>query len=142
MKRRSKGSAGKILNIPPSLESSIYREIHTELAQLSDEELISYYQHTGKSKGHRTHRLIDRLAFVNLIPSSIHTLEIGPYGRPLKSGPNVKYVDVYSTKELKKRAPAEGMEPEQVPQIHWADFEYFETWWPILRLSSRLSFLL
>jgi hypothetical protein len=49
----------------------------------------------------------------------MHTLEIGPYARPLLSGSNVKYVDVYSTKELKKLAPAVGMEPEQVPHINW-----------------------
>jgi hypothetical protein len=35
----------------------------------------------------------------------------------LLSGPNIKYVDVYSTKELKKLAPAFDMDPEQVPHI-------------------------
>jgi SAM-dependent methyltransferase len=54
-----------------------------------------------------------------LIPASIHTLEIGPYARPLLNGPNVKYVDVYSTKELKKLAPAVGMDPNEVPHINW-----------------------
>ena len=35
------------------------------------------------------------------------------------TGPNVNYVDVYSTKELKKLAPAVGMDPEKVPNINW-----------------------
>ena len=119
MKKRSKGTAGKIPNIPPSYEGWAYRVIHPELVSMSDEQLIQHYETVGESHGDRCHQVVDRLAFVRLIPPSIHTLEIGPYARPLLSGPNVKYVDVYSTKELKKLAPAVGMDPEQVPHINW-----------------------
>ncbi len=82
-------------------EAWAYQVINPELESLSDEELLVHYENSGKAEGRRCHQVVDRLAFVNLIPPTIHTLEIGPYARPLISGPNVKYVDVYSTKELK-----------------------------------------
>ena len=119
MKKNKKGNAGKILNIPLPFEAWAYRVINPELESLSDDELLVHYETTGRSNGLRCHQVVDRLAFVNLIPASIHTLEIGPYARPLLNGPNVKYVDVYSTKELKKLAPAVGMDPNEVPHINW-----------------------
>jgi len=119
MRKRDKGTAGKIPNIPLPFEAWAYRVINPELESLSDEELFAHYESSGKANGLRCHQVVDRLAFVNLIPASIHTLEIGPYARPLLSGPNVKYVDVYSTKELKKLAPAVGMNPDEVPRIDW-----------------------
>ncbi len=119
MRTRDKGNAGKIPNIPSPFEAWAYRVINPELESFSDEELLAHYENSGKAKGKRCHQVVDRLAFVNLIPASIHTLEIGPYARPLLSGPNVKYVDVYTTKELKKLAPAVGMDPNEVPHIDW-----------------------
>jgi SAM-dependent methyltransferase len=119
VRKRNKGNAGKIPNIPLPFEAWAYRIINPDLGSLSDEELVNHYEKSGKAEGRRCHQVADRLAFVDLIPASIRTLEIGPYARPLISGPNVKYVDVYSTKELKKLAPAVGMDPEQVPNIDW-----------------------
>ena len=111
MRKRDKGNAGKIPNIPLPFEAWAYRVINPELESLSDEELLAHYESSGKINGLRCHQVVDRLAFVNLIPASIHTLEIGPYARPLLSGPNVKYVDVYSTKELKKTGSSSWHEP-------------------------------
>lgn len=118
MRRKEKGNAGKIPNIPLPFEAWAYRVINTDLGSLSDDELFIHYEKSGKAEGRRCHQVVDRLAFVDLIPASIHTLEIGPYARPLLRGPNVKYVDVYSTKELKKLAPGVGMNPEEVPHIN------------------------
>jgi hypothetical protein len=101
VRKRDKGNAGKIPNILLPFEAWAYRVINPELELLSDEELIVHYENSGKAAGLRCHQVVDRLAFVNLIPASIHTLEIGQYARPLLSGQNVKYVDVYTTKELK-----------------------------------------
>jgi SAM-dependent methyltransferase len=119
VRKRKKGSAGRISNIPLPFEAWAYRVINPEIDSLCDEDLLVHYENYGKAGGLRCHQVADRLAFVSLIPASIHTLEIGPYARPLLSGPNVKYVDVYSTKELKKLAPAVGMNPNEVPHINW-----------------------
>lgn len=98
MRKKQKGNAGKIPNIPLTFEAWAYRVINPDLESLSDDELLIHYEKYGKAEGRRCHQVADRLAFVDLIPSSIHTLEIGPYARPLLRGQNVKYVDVYSTK--------------------------------------------
>ena len=93
--QRQKGNAGKIPNIPLPFEDWAYRVINPEVASLTNDELLKHYDSIGKAAGLRCHQVVDRLAFVNLIPASIKTLEIGPYARPLLTGPNVKYVDVY-----------------------------------------------
>jgi hypothetical protein len=101
VRKRERGNAGNIPNILLSFEAWAYRVINPELESSSDEELLVHYETFGNAEGRRCHQVANRLEFVQLIPASIHTLEIGPYARPLITGPNVKYVDVYSTKELK-----------------------------------------
>ena len=114
-----KGRAREIDAIPLEFEAWVYRTIYPEIASLSDNELWDHYQTVGKKQGRRCHQVHDRLAFVRLIPVGMQTLEIGPYARPLVKGPRVKYVDVYTTDELRERAPAVGMNPEEVPDITW-----------------------
>ncbi|MFM1760943.1 MAG: hypothetical protein RL478_553 [Actinomycetota bacterium] len=114
-----KGRAREIHAIPLEFEAWVYRTIYPEIASLSDNELWDHYQTEGKEQGRRCHQVHDRLAFVRLIPKAVQTLEIGPYARPLVTGPRVKYVDMYTTDELRERAPAVGMNPEEVPDITW-----------------------
>ena len=89
MRKKNKGTAGKIPNIPLPFEAWAYRVINPEIASLTDDELLRHYDSIGKASGLRCHQVVERLAFVNLIPASIKTLEIGPYARPLLTGPNV-----------------------------------------------------
>ena len=75
--QRQKGNAGKITNFPLPFEDWAYRVINPEVASLTDDELLKHYDSIGKAAGLRCHQVVDRLAFVNLIPTSIKTLEIG-----------------------------------------------------------------
>ena len=61
----------------------------------------------------------DRNAFVGLIPLTNSVLEIGPFAQPVLRGPHVRYVDVLSTEDLRKRARALGMDETKVPNIGW-----------------------
>lgn len=61
----------------------------------------------------------DRNAFVGLIPLTNSVLEIGPFAQPVLRGPHVRYVDVLSTEDLRKRARALGMDEKKVPNIGW-----------------------
>ena len=61
----------------------------------------------------------DRNAFVGLIPLTSSVLEIGPFAQPVLRGPHVRYVDVLSTEDLRKRARALGMDETKVPTISW-----------------------
>ena len=63
--------------------------------------------------------LADRNAFVGLIPLTNSVLEIGPFAQPVLRGPHVRYVDVLSTEDLRKRARALGMDETKVPNIGW-----------------------
>ena len=61
----------------------------------------------------------DRQSFVELIPSTARVLEIGPFAAPMLHGPNISYVDVMSTHDLRARAIRLGLDPEKVPEINW-----------------------
>ena len=63
--------------------------------------------------------VVDRNAFVGLIPLNNSVLEIGPFAQPVLRGPHVRYVDVLSTEDLRKRARALGMDETKVPNIGW-----------------------
>jgi hypothetical protein len=69
VRKRDKGNAGKIPNIPLPFEAWAYRVINPDLESLSDEDLFSHYEKSGKAEGRRCHQVADRLAFVELIPS-------------------------------------------------------------------------
>ncbi len=100
-------------------EASAYRSNNPDVVTLSDSELWLHYQKHGKQEGRRCHQLPDRQAFLKIIPSEMQTLEIGLYARPLVTGSRVKYVDVFSTEELRQRADGVVMKPEHVPEITW-----------------------
>lgn len=119
LQQQDKGTARDIPNIPMQFEASAYRSNNPDVVTLSDYELWLHYQKHGKQEGRRCHQLPDRQAFLKIIPSEMQTLEIGPYARPLVTGSRVKYVDVFSTEELRQRADGVVMKPEHVPEITW-----------------------
>ena len=103
---------------PSSFDSNIYRELNKDLSNLSEIELRSHFDEYGMPMGLRSHSIVDRNAFVGIVPRR-PALEIGPFAAPLLKRPNVKYVDVFSTTELKEMAPRLGLDPESVPNISW-----------------------
>ena len=117
--QKDKGTARDIPNIPLQFEALAYRVNNPDVVTLSDSELWLHYQNHGRQEGRRCHQLPDRQAFLKIIPSEMQTLEIGPYARPLVTGSSVKYVDVFSTEELRQRADGVEMKPEHVPEITW-----------------------
>ncbi len=119
LQQPDKGTARDIPNIPLPFETLAYRANNPDIAMLSDVELWEHYQTHGKQEGRLSHQIPDRQAFVKIIPLEMQTLEIGPYARPLVTGSRVKYVDVFSTEELRQRADGEVMKAEHVPEITW-----------------------
>jgi hypothetical protein len=53
MRKRNKGNAGKIPNIPLPFEAWAYRVINPDIASLTDEELLKHYDLIGKAAGLR-----------------------------------------------------------------------------------------
>lgn len=103
---------------PAEFDPNVYRSLHEDLVALSDDELLAHYRDHGKSEGRRTHALVDRQAFADLIADQ-HSLEIGPYAQPLLRGKNVRYADIYSSAEMRAMAPGVGLDPAGVPEIDW-----------------------
>lgn len=103
---------------PASFDSTIYRELNEELSSFSEIDLQTHFNEYGVDLGLRSHSIFNRFAFVKIVPRR-PALEIGPFAAPLLKRPNVKYVDVFSTSELKELAPKLGLDPESVPNISW-----------------------
>lgn len=62
---------------------------------------------------------ISRADFLAQISPLQKGIEVGPFANPLLRGPNVKYLDVLPTEQLKARARTFGMDPELVPHISY-----------------------
>jgi len=108
-------------SLPAEVEVEIYRSLYTDLAHMSDDELLGHYDNIGREEGRTGNRLRDRNEFVALIPSSANVLEIGPFCNPLLRGANVSYFDVLPQDELIARAKSIGLglDPAGVPHIHY-----------------------
>ena len=64
-------------------------------------------------------RYINRKDFLALISEHKQGIEIGPFASPLLKGPNVKYLDVLPSEQLKIRARDLGLDPYLVPHISY-----------------------
>ena len=103
---------------PLDFDATTYRSLYPDLAHLDDRLIRAHYERHGKAEGRRAHTLASRIEFAQLL-SAERTLEIGPFTRPLLSGPEVLYADIYSTEQLQEIAPKLGLDAAGVPAIRW-----------------------
>ena len=108
-----------VANYPPELEVNVYRQLHNDLAHMSDEALSEHYKLHGRSEGRIGNRLVQRESFTALIGPDVKALEIGPLATPLLKGENVRYCDIMDQEGLKERAIGIGLDPNQVPFISY-----------------------
>jgi SAM-dependent methyltransferase len=116
---RKNGLNDFLHNLPPEFDPGVYRSIHPDLQAMSATELADHYRAYGRNEGRRANRLRDRNEFVTTIPATAEALEIGPFTNPLLRGPKVRYVDVLSREGLIARAQKIGLDPTNVPEIHY-----------------------
>ena len=67
----------------------------------------------------RFSRLAKREGLVEHFRDAPSILEIGPFSTPTFAGPQVRYFDVLSTSDLRKRARELSLNPDGVPEIHF-----------------------
>lgn len=108
-------------NFPPEFDPAFYRAAYSDLSEYSDEDLRLHYETYGRHEGRCASPAVPRNNFLSFIAKYENALEIGPFNRPVLSGPIVKYFDVLPTDQLKTRAINIGENPEKVPAI---DFVY------------------
>jgi SAM-dependent methyltransferase len=103
---------------PLDFDATTYRSLYPDLTHLNDRLIQAHYERYGKEEGRRAHTLANRNEFAQLL-SAERALEIGPFTRPLLSGPKVSYADIYSTEQLQEMAPGIGLDATGVPNIQW-----------------------
>lgn len=102
---------------PPTIDPDTYRASDPGLGKLDDEAAIAHYRAHGRDKGVVASPLALRENLLLFIEDDIALLEIGPFFRPLKRGPNVEYLDMLDAEQLRARAVEVGGDPAGVPQI-------------------------
>ena len=104
---------------PPTIDPATYRATDPALAALDDAAAIAHYRTHGREKGVVASPLALRENLLAFIDDDVSVLEIGPFFRPLKRGPNVEYLDVLTAEQLRERATKLGIDPNRCPpHIH------------------------
>ena len=104
--------------IPPQeFDAQLYKNLWTDLADMSEAELAVHYQEFGREEGRRCHQIVDRSQFASIADGMV--LEIGPFASPVIKGPQARYADILPTEQLKKNAVELGLDDSSVPNIDW-----------------------
>ena len=102
---------------PPTIDPDTYRASDPALANLDDEAAIAHYRARGRDRGVVASPLALRENLLRFIDDDLSLLEIGPFCRPLKRGPNVEYLDVLDADQLRVRAGRTGGDAAGVPDL-------------------------
>lgn len=105
------------MDFPPEIQPDFLRERNPDLADLSDPAIVAHYNQYGRVEGREASAGALRELLLQLIPQDAKALEIGPYFSPVLKGPNVKYLDVFTTEELRTLSVEVGGDPDQCPRI-------------------------
>ena len=108
-----------ILRTADMLDAGFYQALYPDLAAFSREQAAAHYHEFGRHEGRAYAAGSTRDTLDALLPRDGLVLEIGPFGAPLVRGPNVRYADIFSTEQLRERAPGHGFAPEDCPTIHY-----------------------
>lgn len=106
-------------DLPDVFDPKFYRMSHSDLANMSEEELVEHYHAYGKSEGRLPSTYALRENFISLISPDSDALEIGPFTKPIVHGKRVRYFDVLDQRGLVERAQALNYPIENPPEIDY-----------------------
>jgi len=108
---------------PPSFDLEIYKNNHSDLQNLKNDDLYFHYLTHGCAEGRLASSIKCRHDLSSFIRGAgfLSTLEIGPFDCPVLIGENVKYFDVLSKEELIERAKKIGR-TQNIHNIPFIDF--------------------
>jgi SAM-dependent methyltransferase len=93
------------ITFPKEFDVCVYRNLHADLTNFSDIELINHYSVFGCNEGRIANSIQNRKNLVDCIPlNTCKCLEIGPFDCPVLIGEMVKYFDVLNKEDLTSRA--------------------------------------
>ena len=107
--------------LPPEFDPGYYRSLHSDLSAFDDEKLSRHFIDHGANEGRIASVASRRDGFIEKVVAREQgrLLEIGPCDRPIITGRNVRYLDIYTTEQLRGRAPASDADRGAVPRIHY-----------------------
>lgn len=103
----------------PEYVGPFYRSQYPDLADHSDEDLLQHYMTYGRSEGRAASPTALRKGLTSVFAEAGKALEIGPFYRPMLSGPGAHFFDVLNQEALRKRAANVNGDPEGVPFINY-----------------------
>lgn len=107
---------------PNSFDSIIYKNLHPDLNELTKEQLSKHYNNHGKDEGRKASKIHNRVTLKEFIDTNnLKCLEIGPFDDPVLKGKSVKYFDVLSQDDLKKRSKIHKR-PNPIENIPFIDY--------------------
>ncbi len=109
------------LKLPAEFDVSAYLAHSPDLSTFSAEQAADHYERWGRTEGRVCSGIAGRGDFLALVPRRARVLEIGPYTAPALRRPqhNVRYLDAFTTDELRAKAAATGMDASGVPAIDY-----------------------
>jgi SAM-dependent methyltransferase len=107
------------LYIACMLDVDFYRKLYPDLRRMTPEQARKHYHKHGIAEGRQACAQGSRGGIIEVLSRYTRVLEIGPFDRPLVSGPGVKYADYFRREELKERALLHSLNPDGVPYIHY-----------------------
>jgi SAM-dependent methyltransferase len=102
--------------VPPSFDPAFYRTANPDLSFDSDAVAEAHYRAEGRGSGLVASPLAVREGLIDFLREAGAVLEIGPFCRPLLSGPQVDYLDVLDAEALRERGRRLGMDVSACPE--------------------------
>ncbi|MCW6511462.1 class I SAM-dependent methyltransferase [Lichenifustis flavocetrariae] len=106
-------------SLDPEFDADFYRKSYPDLQHMDRTTAEDHWHQFGIREGRLGSRLAIRENFIPFLSEETSILEIGPFGKPVVTGPHVSYFDVLSQDDLKARAERIGLDPDRVPAIDW-----------------------
>jgi len=102
------------------LDRTYYGGRYPDLRHLSGDGLAEHFRRRGIAEGRAGCAAAYRDDFLKLIPENGLILEIGPFDRPLLTGPHIRYFDVVDRAALVARCRTIARRnPDRIPAIHY-----------------------
>lgn len=110
-----------MFDFPSEFDATIYLARNPDLSIMTRNQAAEHYAIFGSKEGRVCNMVSTRSQFLALVPKTAPLLEIGPYTAPAFRQPehNVRYLDAFSTEELRIKAAAVGLDASGVPKIDY-----------------------
>lgn len=107
--------------LPPEVDPDFYRAGNDDLAHFDDESVIRHFREHGEREGRVASVATRRDGFIAevIAREQGRLLEVGPLNRPVVTGRNVRYLDMWTFEQMRGRLQSEDGDVRTLPRIHY-----------------------